>query len=109
METTATNPDAAWQAIVAAAVLGAERAGAVPPLPENLAAAIPQCDAADAALLCEAAVLSVYRRAGAAADRDSSSAGGSVVEKGRAPSTAATEHLRAILFDAGRTWLLGEW
>jgi hypothetical protein len=108
MDEAMDNPQGAWQAMVAAAVLGTGRSGNVPALPQELATIVPAADLPDAAMLSAAAVLDVYLRAGVAP------VSGGVKLEGAPGSTwpvagrGAVEQLWEILHGS-RGALLAEW
>jgi len=103
------NPTQAWQAMVAAALLGTDRAEAGPGLSGELATVTSNEKSADAVLLGNAAALTVYLRAGVEPVAGEASSSNVASPAGdRFVSAAAGEHLEAILLN-NRAALLAEW
>jgi hypothetical protein len=103
------NPHGAWDAMVAAAVLGTDRAGQISAAPGDLAFATRDGGKSDALLLSAAAALNAYLRAGAAPVSLADPAPATTSPPaGRLPGLAAAHQLVLILRER-RDALLAEW
>src|SRR5438045_479444 len=95
------NVHETWKTMVAASVLGIERAGAFPPMADDLSQFGKDPMGAVAAL-------NLYMRAGIAAEREIEPAPEPAPPVGRLPSQAAADRLHTILRER-RMQVLAEW
>jgi hypothetical protein len=100
-DVSTANPQGLWQALVAAAVLGTDRAGKTPAIPQLIADAANEGD-----FLAQAAAVGVYARAGVTQSADATKL--AKADSAPAPSFKGVESLRTILGES-RSPLLGEW
>jgi hypothetical protein len=108
MDHLAQDPHGIWKALVAAAVLGTDRAGPLPPMAQELSIPAPNPAVPEAELLSAAAALAVYLRAGLAPAVDDHPPAAPAPPAGRVPNRAAADHLQTMLSEP-RSPILFEW
>src|SRR5690349_7113748 len=100
-DVSSANPQGLWTAMVATAVLGTDRAGKTPAVPQPISGAAKEGD-----FLAQAAAAGVYVRAGVTQSADATKL--AKLESAPPPTFKGVESLRTILGES-RSPLLAEW